>query len=396
MTRPSLTVSKIKSLRKPGIYGDATMPTLYLRVKESGAKSFVQRLVIDGKRHDIGLGGFPLTTLAEARDAAYQNRRLARSGGNPIAERHKSKIPTFAEATLATFEAHRSKWSNDKTASNFIQRLQKHAFPIHGDMRVSNIGREDVLRVLTPIWQEKSETARQVRQRVRTVFAWCVSHGYAQANMAGEVLDGALPTQQRVKAHLRSLPHSETSDALRVICESNASIAAKSCLRFLVLTAARSGEARGARWSEIDFDKRLWTIPAERMKTRKGHRVPLANEALKILEEVKMLNDGSDLIFPTPRKVGGELSDMTLTKILRTLGLADKATVHGFRATFRSWAADEGAPREVAEQALAHVVQGVEGAYQRSDLLDKRNVLMRRWAAYVTGAPEEKIIQLRA
>ena len=203
--------------------------------------------------------------------------------------------------------------------------------------------------------------------------------------MAGEGIEGALPAMPAVKAHFRALPYQEVAAALETVDGSKASKAAKLCLRFLILTAARSGEARAATWAEVDFEAKEWRIPGERMKGGREHRVPLNRAALVVLERARVLDEGSGLIFPSPLKPGRPLSPMTLTKILRDQGLAERGTVHGFRSSFRDWCAETGKPREVAEAALAHTVGGVEGAYFRSDLYARRRVLMDQWAAFLTG-----------
>ena len=261
--------------------------------------------------------------------------------------------------------------------------LERHAHPVIGNMNVDRIRREDALRVLTPIWSSKPETARRLRQRIRAVLGWAWAHDYVFENVAGEGIDGALPTLPAVKAHFRALPYGEVSGALKRVEVSGASAAAKLCLRFLILTAARSGEARGAMWAEMDAEAREWRILGERMKGGGAHRVPLSDAALAVLEQARALDDGSGLIFPSPLRAGRPLSDMSLTKLLRDRGLADRATVHGFRSAFRDWCADVGAPREVAEAALAHTVGGVEGAYFRSGLLERRRALMDAWAAFL-------------
>ena len=218
--------------------------------------------------------------------------------------------------------------------------MERYAFPILGNMRVDRVSRGDVLDVLTPIWGTRPETARRIRQRIRTVMRWAMAYGFIETNPAGEAIDGALPPMPKLKAHFRALPYREVGVALETVEASKASIASKLCLRFAVLTAARSGEARGALWSEIDRDGALWTIPAGRMQGGMEHRVPLSTAALTVLSEARWLRDESNLIFPSPSLPGRSLSDMTLTKILRTTGLAERATVHGFRSAFRDWAAD--------------------------------------------------------
>ena len=387
-----LTAAKVKKISDPGMYGDGG--TLYLRVAPGGSKSWIQRLTIDGKRCDIGLGGYPLTSLAEARDKAFENRKAARGGGDPLAEKRKARMPTFREAAQKTFDANRPRWRSEKVAKKWWQTMEKHAFPILGNKRVDRIGRDDVLRTLTPLWTSRPEQARKLRQSIRSTLSWAQAHGYIEHNVAGDAVSGALPAQPAVKEHLRALPHREVGAALETIEASAASMSAKLAFRFTVLTAARSGEVRGATWDEIDLDAREWRIPAGRMKAGAEHRVPLPDAALAVLEQARPLRDKSGLVFPSPSRPGRPFSDMTLTKVLRTTGLAGRATVHGFRSSFRDWCADTGKPREIAEAALAHTVGGVEGSYFRSDLFERRRRLMADWAAFLTGA-DAKVVQFR-
>ena len=386
-----LTVAMVRSLTKPGRYGDGG--TLFLNIASGGSKSWIQRIAIAGKRHDIGLGGFPLVTLREAREQAFENRRLVRRGGDPLAAKRRTTAPTFREAAERTFEANRGRWRNNKTTSDWLQGMAKRVLPVLGDMRVDRIGREDVLRILTPIWTTRPEIARKLRSRIRAVLAWAQAHGHVEHNVAGEAIDGALPTMPAVKAHFRALDHRDVSEALQTIETSRASMAAKACLRFVVLTACRSGEARLATWDEVDVETGMWRVPASRMKSGAEHRVALSDAALAVLETVRPLRDRSGLVFPSPTRPGRTLSDMTLTKVLRDTGLAGRATVHGFRSSFRDWCADTGKPREIAEAALAHTVGGVEGAYFRSDLFERRRRLMDQWAQYVTGGRGAKVVR---
>ena len=381
MGQGKLTVKKVRAINEPGLYGDGN--TLYLRVAPGGSKQWVQRLTIRGKRHDLGLGGCSWVTLAQAREAAYENRCLARQGGDPLAAKRRPKTPTFHEAAHRTYETLRPRWRSEQVAANWMQQLKRHAFDRIGDLRVDRIGREDVLGVLTPIWTNKPETARRVRRHIRATLQWCQAHGFVQFNAAGEAIDGALPRMPAVKAHLRALPYAEIAEALETIQASRASLTVKLALKFVIFTAARSGEVRGGTWAEIHGD--VWKIPGERMKAGVEHRVPLSAPMLALLEEARALGDGSGLIFPSPIRRGRQLSNMTLTKVLRDTGLAERATVHGFRSSFRDWCADTGKAREVAEAALAHTVGGVEGAYFRSDLFERRRRLMDSWAAFLTG-----------
>ena len=268
--------------------------------------------------------------------------------------------------------------------------MERFAFPAFGNMPVDQVTRADVLAVLTPIWGTLPETARRVRQRIRTVMRWAMAHGFVEYNVAGEAIEGALPPMPRVKDNLRALPYREISEALKIVEESRSSPAARLCLEFTVLTVVRSGEARGALWSEIDPDQALWTLPAARMKGGVQHRVPLSPAALNVLIKAREIRDGSDLVFPSPRRSGKPLSDMTLTKILRDTGLAHLATVHGFRSTFRDWASENtSASHAVMELSLAHRVgSAVEQAYARSDLLEQRRELMEEWGEFACGVGE--------
>ena len=273
----------------------------------------------------------------------------------------------------------------DKHPTVCLQSLKRHAMHKIGKVRIDRIDQADVLEVLKPIWTEIPETARRVRQRMRTVFRWAMSHGYIDHNPAGEAINGALSPMPKVKAHLRALPYLEVGEALKAVEASPASLSSKLCFRYLVLTAARSGEARGAMWDEVDLERDTWTIPADRMKGGEVHRVPLSRQALEVLREVRVLRDGSDLVFPSPTLAGRELSNMTLTKILRATGLAERATCHGFRTSFRTWTLEQtDAPWAVAEAALAHGLGNqVEKSYARSDLFDRRRDLMQAWADYI-------------
>ena len=386
-----VTHNELKAITEPGHYraGD----TLYLYVTATGSKSWVQRLTIHGKRRDIGLGSFKLITLAKARQRAHDNRVLVAEGGDPLAEKRKAQIPTFGKAALQTYEALKPRWRNGKHTKNWIQIMTKYAIPIIGNDPIDKVGREDVLRILTPLWTKRPETARRLRQKMRAVFRWAQAHGFIENNPAGEMIDGALPKQPAIKEHFRALHYRDVAGALDTIEASGASIAAKLALRMLILTAARSGEIRGAEWAEIDLENRAWEIPASRMKSTRPHRIPLSDEAIKVLEQARILRDKSGLVFPSASRPGKALSDMTMTKILRTTGLAELATVHGFRSSFRDWCADTGKPREIAEAALAHVVGGVEGSYFRSDLFDRRRALMSQWADYISGRRAD-VVQL--
>jgi len=379
----ALSVARAKALTAPGRYADGD--GLHLVVSATGRKSRVQRITIDRRRRDIKLGSFPAVSLARARERAMENRAAVAQGRDPLAEKHIQTTPTFREAAHAVHKANMPRWRNHRHIASWMQTLERHAMPRLGSTPLDRIDRGDVLRILSPIWTTRPETARRVRQRMRTVFLWGMAHGFIEANPAGEAIDGALPPMPKVKAHFRALPYQEVAGALETVAASQASTAAKLCFRFLVLTAARSGEARGATWDEIDFQGEEWRIPSHRMKAGIEHRVPLSRQAIDVLREAFVLRDDSGLVFPSPLKAGAPMSDMTLTKILRAVGLAERATVHGFRSCFKNWTLEQtDTPWAVSEAALAHVLgNSTEQAYARSDLLERRRALMQQWADYL-------------
>ena len=378
------------------MYGDGG--TLFLRVAPGGSRSWIQRITIDGKRRDIGLGGFPVVSLEKARRRAFENRVAISDGRDPLAEKRRAATPIFREAATRTHEALSPRWRNEKVKKNWWQILERHAFKRLGDLRVDTIGREDVLAVLTPLWSAKPEMGRKLRRGIRATLSWCQSHGFVEMNVAGEAIDGALPTMPAVKKNFRALPYAEIPEAIEIIESCGASTSVKLALWFLVLTAARSGEVRAATWDEINLESREWRIPASRMKTGKEHRQPLSDAAVAVLEKVRALDDGGNLIFPSPVRKGKPLSDMSLTKVLRDTGLAERAVVHGFRSSFRTWASEKtNADHAVMELCLAHAVgSAVERAYARGDLFAKRARLMDQWGAFVCGSEQRgKVVAIR-
>ena len=381
----TLSATRVKALRAPGRYSDGG--GLHLYISKAVRKSWVLRITIEGRRRDIGLGGFPSVSLARAREKATEHRVAIAEGRDPVAEKHAPAMPTFREAASAVHDANKPRWRNARHIAGWIQTLERHAMPALNSKPLDRIVRGDVLQVLTPIWTTRPETARRVRQRMRAIFRWAMAHGFMESNPAGEAIDGALPPMPKVRAHFRALPYQEVGSALQTVESSQASIPAKLCFRFLVLMAARSGEARGASWGEIDLQGRVWRIPSERMKAGVEHRVPLSGQALNLLGEASALRDDVDLVFPSPLKPGAPMSDMTLTKVLRSAGLAERATVHGFRSSFKNWTLEQtDTPWVVSEAALAHSLgNSTEQAYARSDLFKRRRTLMQLWADYVTG-----------
>ena len=387
MVLTAVEVRNLKPGQKTKREGDGR--GLYLVVRPSGTKAWVLRLTIDGDRTDIGLGGYPDVPLALARKKSAELRTAVAEGRDPRAERRQPNLPTFREAAEMYIQANAPTWRHVKTASDTRARLKAYAFPIFGDTRIDRITRHDVLEALEPIWTAKPAASRKLRQRVRAIFAYALAHEWVETNPAGDAIDPGLPKTPAVKSHFRALPYQDVAAALRKIEASSASLTARLCFRFVVLTAARSGEARGARWDEIDLDGRTWTIPGSRMKSGSEHRVPLSDAALDVLHRAQDLPDKADtgLVFPSARKRGGPLSDMTLTKVLRDNGLAAAATVHGFRSSFKNWTMERtDTPWAVGEAALAHTLgNSTEQAYARSDLFERRRALMQQWADFVIG-----------
>ena len=386
-----ITDAKARKLNTPGLY--TVDPTLYLRVSPRG-KYFVQRIMIRGKRRELGMGAFPVVSVDEARSAAFNNRRMIRAGGDPLEEKRRAMKPTFETAAMAAMETLRSTWRNGKTETHWIRTMELYVFPQIGNKRIDKVDRADILNILVPLWTEKHETARRLRNWIKTVFSWAQSYGYIEINPAGECLNGALPKNVKRTVNHRALHHSEVGAALDKTEQVNACISVKLCLRFVALTAVRSGEARLAVWHEVDMDNKIWIIPADRMKTGKEHRVPLSGAAVDVLNKAAEIRGTSDYIFPSPRNSSNPLSYATKLLLLEKAGLRDAASVHGLRSSFRDWCADTGKPREIAESALAHIVPGVEGAYFRSDLFERRRRLMDQWAAYVTGVTAD-VVELR-
>ena len=381
-----LTATAVRTASRPGLHGDGA--TLYLAVAPGGSKSWIQRVTVDGRRRDIGLGGYPAVSLAKARQRAMVNRVAIADGIDPLAEKRRANTPTFRAAAVATWEANRPRWRSAKTARAWMQSLEKHVFPAIGALPVERVGHDEVLRILKPLWSTRPQLARKLRQHIRATLQWCQAHGHVVTNVAGEAIDGALPAMPAVKAHYRALPWAEVAAALDAVRNvPGISQSSRLCLEFLVLTAARSREALGATWDEIDFAEREWRIPAERMKTGVAHAVPLADVALRTLGAARDLG-GEHFVFPSPVRRGARLGEFSLLYILRKADLAGRTTVHGFRSSFRSWAGEcTDADHAVMELCLAHTVgNAVERAYARSDLMDKRRALMAAWAETVVAS----------
>ncbi len=385
-----LTARFVQTVSEPGKYYD--QHGLFLRVLPAGSKQWVQRVTINGKRKELGLGSASLVSLSEARDKAFENRRSARSGGDPLqAKREAQAVMTFEEAAREVHRIHLPTWRNKKHAAQFISTLETYAFPKMGGLNVSKVTTADVLAVLTPIWTEKPETASRVKQLIGTVMKWAIAQGWRQDDPAANIAQ-ALPKRDKRVVHRTALPYDQVGDLLHSLDASQAALSTKLALELLILTAVRSIEARGARWEEFDLsssDGAVWLVPDERTKMKRPHRVPLSDRATAIIEQAKALTDDSGLVFPGT-KYGQPLSDNTLLKLVRELGYP--VDVHGFRTSFKTWAQEcTSHPREVSEAALAHVIKDKsEAAYARSDLLQKRRELMDDWALFVRGVVQDK------
>lgn len=376
-----LSVRRVATISSPGMHNDGE--GLYLHVSKSGAKSWILRTMVRGKRRDIGLGGTTYVSLAEARIRARELRRIARTGGNPFSERDKAQAPTFQEAARIVHAEQIVPTSrNEKHRDQWINTLRDYAFGKIGAKTVDVIDTADILRVLQPIWLTRSETARRVRQRLRTVFAWARMAGHRKDGNPVDDIETALPKQQDRPAHHSAMPWKELPAFYARLETGNSRAAA--ALAFTILTAGRTGEVLGARWSEIDGD--VWEIPALRMKAGRLHRVPLTEDAMAVLDKVRGLD--TEFVFPGQRP-NKPLSNMSMAMTMRRMG-AGEYTPHGMRSAFRDWASERGAQREVAELCLAHTVgNAVERAYARSDMLDQRRNLLAAWGRYCAGGTAE-------
>jgi integrase len=395
------TIEKLSALavsraKEPGYYGDGG--GLYLQVSQSGTKSWVFRYTLNKKSREMGLGPLHTIPLAQAREKARSCRASLLEGVDPLDARNASKVELALErAKTVTFDhcakeyiaAHRSSWKTAQHAAHWEGSIRNYASPIIGGLPVAAIDTALIVKVLQPIWESKTETASKLRGRIESILDWAtVSHfrtGDNPARWRGH-LDHLLADPGRIArvTHYAALPWQEVG-AFMVVLRECGGVAARA-LEFGILTATRSGEVRGARWDEVDLDTAIWTIPAERMKAGREHRVPLSTAALVLLKSMPRIED---LVFPGMKKDVG-LSNMTLSAVLRRMGRED-ITVHGFRSTFRDWCAESAAnsfPREVCEHALAHrLPDKVEAAYRRGDLIEKRKVLMQVWADYC-GKPQ--------
>ena len=383
----SLTVARIKALTEPGRYVDGD--GLMLRVATGGSKQWVLRVRIDGERRDMGLGSLKVLTLAEACAKAAELRREIARGVDPIAEKKKvvDPVPTFRDAATRVHADHKAAWKNGKHQAQWLSTLENYAFPVLGDRPVDKIEGPIIRDVLAPIWLSKPETARRVRQRIGAVLDWSYVNGYRKSEAPMRSLSKGLPRQPRKDGHFAAMPYADIPAFIARLRE-RVSVG-RLALEALILTAARSGEIRGATWSEVDLEAGTWSVSAERMKMGRVHHVPLAPGTIEAFRRAEPLRAPcTDLVYPG-QSLKKETSDMTLLKVMRDFELP--YTVHGFRSAFRDWVAEETSyPGEVAEAALAHAIPNkVEAAYRRTDFLEKRRALMRDWAAFCLSVVDQ-------
>lgn len=391
---------RIKPGDKPLADGSVTGLRLIPTTSKSRGKWQLRFVSPEAKRRrDMGLGIYPDVAIAKARERAQEARKLISAGVDPIEEKirrrqqsaNKVLVPTFGDAARMVHEEHKAGWSNGKHINQWMNALETYALPVVGAQKVNTLKPSDFADVLRPIWSAKPETARRVKQRCHTVMKWCWGKEFVQANPV-DIVDMLLPKQSvsaRKTVHHPAMPWRLVPEFVRDVVRAGDDVTRR-LLEFTILTAGRSGETRGVTWDEIDFATSTWVVPAGRMKTRQAHRVPLSDRAIELLRIRQAVIHHPSLIFPSPR--GGCLSDMALTKFLRThKAVSDTpgrvATAHGFRSSFRNWASEAGVQRDLAERALSHSVRSaVEAAYHRTDLLEQRRSVMQAWADHVIGA----------
>jgi integrase len=398
-----LTALSITRAKTPGYVHDGG--GLYLQVTAAGSRSWIFRFSLAGRRREMGLGPYPGVSLAAARQAASSAHSLVRVGKDPItardAERSRKRLEdaraiTFDQAADQFIAANEPGWRNGTHRNQWRASLGTFASPVIGKMPVADIGVTEVMRVLEPLWREKTETGSRVRGRIERVLDWAKVSGYRTGENPAQWrghLDKLLPSRrkvQKVKHHA-----AVAIDDLPAVYAKLAQLDSVTALalRFVILTAARAGEATGARWSEIDMKARVWTVPSDRIKAGKTHRVPLSREAMTILARTRTAATGT-LVFPG-WVAGRPLAHASLLKVLRVAGGGD-ATTHGMRSSFRDWAAERTPyPREVAEMALAHSIgDKVEAAYRRGDLFERRKLMMEEWATFVQTTPSAKVVSI--
>ena len=390
----ALTARTVSTTTEPGRYADGG--GLYLLVAPRGSKSWMLRTVVRGRRCDIGLGSVELVSLADGREEARRLRRIARAGGDPLAERRQERrpVPSFEDAAKAVHTAHAASFKSDKHSKQWLSSLAE-VFKAFGAKRVDAITSADILAALNPNWLTRPETSRRVLQRVRVVFEWCKAQGYRTDDNPTQGLTKVLPKQRVAKGHHAALPYQDLPAFVQALGEADAGEVVRLAFEFTILCASRTSETLNAAWTEIDLEAKTWTIPGPRMKAGIEHRVPLSPRCIGILERTKALSDGGPYVFPgrSPKK---PLSNMVFLMALRRMERRD-VTTHGFRSTFRDWAAERtNVPRAVCEAALAHTLRDkTEAAYNRTDLFDRRRDLMTSWSRFATSQPAD-VVAIRA
>lgn len=411
---PEKSAVAVSRLREPGMHAVGGVDGLHLQVLPTGGRSWILRVTIAGKRREMGLGGYPDVPLTSARDKARQAKDKVKDGVDPIEEAKqrqsalkasRASAVTFQDCAERYIKANESVWKNAKSSQQWTNTLTQYAYPHIGDLLVRDIELPNVLQVLEPIWNTKTETASRLRGRIEAVLDWARVHGYRSGHNPAEwkgTLDKVLPAPQKVNKtrHQPALPIDETAAFMKRV-NTVEGLGARA-LEFAILTASRSEMVRGARWPELNLENGVWTVPAERMKTKKQHRVPLSKQALESLKKLPRMAD-TDLVFPSSRRT--PLSDATLGAVIKRLNETDderwfdptdgRAIVpHGFRSTFRDWVSEKtNYPNEMAELALAHAVgDKVEAAYRRGDMFERRRAMMQDWADFCENKQRKSVV----
>ena len=388
-----LTTAKVKAIKEVGVHGDSLTPTLFLRVSPGGSRSWIQRLVIRGRRTDLGLGGYPVTTLAEAREAALHNRRVVKQGGDPLGERkQRDAVPTFEEALPKVIALHEGTWKDKgRTREHWENSMRDYVLPVLGRRRVSDIEARDVLRIIGPLWTAKHETALKIKRRVSAVLQWAVVNGYRIDNPVNAI-KLALPKADGLKGHFKAIHYQDVAAAIEKVKAGPSHWATIAAFEFSIYTATRSQEVRGLTWDELDLKAGAWELPGARTKTGKPYRIPLSTAAVDLLKEAKARSVGGSLVFPSIRNK--MLSDSTVSKAVREAGI--EGVPHAIaRACFKTWASEcTNADHAVIESCLNHSIGGaLEKAYNRGDFYAKRARLMQAWADFLSGRQAD-VIQL--
>lgn len=387
-----LSAIEVKRIIHEGLHAAGGVAGLQLQVTKTGARSWILRAKVGDKRRDIGLGAYPEVSLALARDKALEKKALISNGIDPVEEKRSAiarlisaqrNTITFDDAADKVHETKSKEFKNEKYIAQWISAIRMYASPFIGKKPISEIDLQDIKDVLNPIWETKTDTAKKLRGNIEAILAWATVNEYRTGNNPARwqgYLDQVFAKPSKIKKveHYKALPIDAMPNFM-VELRKQEGIGARA-LEFSILTAARSGEVRGATWDEIDLNAKLWTIPADRMKAGKEHRAALSNSAINILKAMPRFAD-NNLIFPSPR--GGMLSDMSLAAVLKRMHI--NAVPHGFRSTFRDWASERtNYPHQVAEMALAHTIKSkVEAAYRRDDLLPKRALMMQDWDNFI-------------